>query len=102
MHWESQDLRDQVTRAAAAHPVFMSEWGFQENSDDIVDGTISSYGRPFRQFLDALPISWTSWCASNSWFPSMFDDNYNLLVGEGYMGGFVKDWLYERRNDNLP
>jgi endoglucanase len=102
MHWESQELRTQVQTAAAAHPVFMSEWGFEEHSDEVVDGTISSYGRPFQQFLDAMPVSWTAWCASSSWFPSMFDDNYNLLVGEGYMGGFVKDWLYERRNDNLP
>ena len=32
----------------------------------------------------------------------MFDKTYALRVGEGEMGGFVKDWLYDRRNDDLP
>jgi hypothetical protein len=102
MHWASPSLQQEIRTAAAAHPVFMSEWGFEQGAHEIVDGTISSYGNPFRQFVDSLGLSWTAWCASNSWFPSMFDQNYSLLVGEGYMGGFAKDWLYDRRNDDLP
>jgi endoglucanase len=102
MHWAEPSLRDEITTAAAAHPVFVSEWGFEQNSNEIVDGTISSYGNPFRQFIDGLGVSWTAWCASSSWFPRMFDNNYNLLVGEGYMGGFTKDWLYDMRNDGVP
>ncbi len=102
MHWAEPSLRDEITTAAAVHPVFVSEWGFEQGSDDIVDGTISSYGNPFRQFIDGLGVSWTAWCASSSWFPRMFDTNYNLLVGEGYMGGFTKDWLYDMRNVGVP
>ena len=102
MHWSDPSLRDEITTAAAVHPVFVTEWGFEQGAHEIVDGTISSYGSPFRQFIDGLGVSWTAWCASSSWFPSMFDSNYNLLVGEGYMGGFTKDWLYDMRNVGVP
>jgi endoglucanase len=102
IHWNDPELRNEVTTAAAAHPVFMSEWGFEQGSDEIVDGTISSYGSPFKQFVEQQGLSWTGWCASSSWFPPMFNDDYSLGVGEGRMGGFLKDWLYERRNDDLP
>ena len=32
----------------------------------------------------------------------MFDQNYNLLGGENFMGQFTKDLLFQHRNDNLP
>ena len=32
----------------------------------------------------------------------MFLDDYNLRSGDGEMGVFVKDWLYEKRDDDLP
>jgi hypothetical protein len=32
----------------------------------------------------------------------MFDRAYNLRVGEGEMGGFVKDFLYEKRDSDRP
>jgi endoglucanase len=101
MHWEQQSLRDEITTAAESVPVFVSEWGYEEGSDEVVDGNQSNYGEPFKQFIEQQQLSWTAWVAHNTWFPSMFDNDWNLLVGEGYMGGFAKDWLYERRNDDL-
>ena len=32
----------------------------------------------------------------------MWDENWNLLGGENYMGQFTKDLLNTHRNDNLP
>ena len=101
-HWVQPSLQTQIATAAAFHPVFVTEWGFQENSNEILDGTITSYGAPFKQFLEAQKLSWTAWCASASWGPPMFDDAYRLRVGEGEMGGFTKDWLYEKRDADLP
>lgn len=102
LHWGFQELHDEITTAAAVHPVFMSEWGFHESEEEIVNGTITSYGTPFKAFVESLGLSWTAWCASATWFPPMFNRDGSLRVGEGAMGGFTKDWLYERRNDNLP
>jgi hypothetical protein len=67
-----------------------------------VQGTISSYGEPYRQLVDDLGLSWTAWCASQKWYSRMFDAEYRLLVGQGNMGGFAKDWLYETRDDHPP
>jgi hypothetical protein len=102
LHWGFEELRNEITTAAAVHPVFMSEWGFHEGEEEIVNGTITSYGTPFKAFVDGLGLSWTAWCASHNWFPPMFNRDGTLRVGEGEMGGFAKDWLYERRDDSQP
>jgi hypothetical protein len=36
------------------------------------------------------------------WAPVMFDRNWSLLVGEGEMGGFVRDWLAQRKEQDQP
>jgi endoglucanase len=103
MHWGYQGLHDQITTAAALFPVFLTEWGFEQGSDSVVDGTITSYGNPFKAFVNDLGASWTIWVAHYSWFPAMYTDaNWTLAVGEGSSGGFAKDWLYEQRDNDLP
>lgn len=102
-HWQSQSLKDQITTAAQTVPVFMSEWGFEElPMDPLLNGTITSYGAPIQQFIEDRHLSWSAWCASSSWAPPMFNTDYTLRVGEGEMGGFVKDWLYSRKDDDQP
>ncbi len=103
MHWDMPDLRDEITDAAALAPVFITEWGFEQGSDAVVDGTVTSYGDPFKAFINDLNLSTTSWVAHYSWFPAMYQDqNWTLATGDGRMGGFAKQWLYEKREDNLP
>jgi endoglucanase len=103
VHFVGSALLDGIRKAKAANPVFMTEWGFQGGATNkTVNGTISDYGAPFRQFVDDLGLSWTAWCASYDWYPPMFDSDFSLLVGEGSMGGFAKDWLYEARDVNPP
>jgi hypothetical protein len=101
-HWVNPSLQTQISTAAAVHPVFLTEWGFQDGSNAILNGTISSYGAPFKQFVEQQKLSWTAWCASSTWGPPMFDAQYRLRVGEGEMGGFTKDWLYEKRDSDQP
>jgi endoglucanase len=104
-HWKSQSLRDQVTTAAAIAPVFMTEWGFEESLTDnggLLSGTIASYGDPLKAFVEANGLSWSAWCASSTWGPPMFNTDYTLRVGDGEMGGFVKDWLYEKKDADRP
>jgi endoglucanase len=103
MHFGWSYVLDGIRKAKAASPVFMTEWGFQSDStSNIVKGTITSYGTPFKQFVEELGLSWTAWCASYNWYPAMFSSDFHLLVGEGFMGGFTKDWLYEMRESNPP
>jgi hypothetical protein len=102
-HFKVQSLKDQITTAAQTVPVFLTEWGFEAlPMDDLLNGTITTYGAPFQQFVEERGLSWSAWCASSTWGPPMFNADYTLRVGEGEMGGFVKDWLYERRDDDLP
>lgn len=101
-HWTQTWNRNQLTTAASAVPVFMSEWGFTQTSDSLLNGSISGYGQPLMNTLDQYGVSWTAWVAHYSWAPPMFNSNWTLRVGPNEMGGFVKDSLYSRRNSNQP
>jgi hypothetical protein len=91
-----------IAQAASARPVFITEWGFRGGSDPVLNGTQTSFGRPLKAFIEAHGLSWTAWCATGIWTPMMFDGDWNLLVGEGEMGGFTKDWLTERKDQDQP
>jgi endoglucanase len=100
-------LQTQLLNAASKVPVFMTEWGFQEDptndpANAKTNGTVSSFAIPLKRILDEQRISWTAWSASAAWQPPMFNDDNTLRVGDGEMGGFVKDWLYEQRHDGVP
>jgi len=97
--WE----KDQVTVAAASLPVYCSEWGFCYNWDYITSGTITNYGNPFKTLVEQLNLcGWTAFSTSYDWGPPFFNTDWTLRVGENEEGGFVKQWLYDRRNSNLP
>lgn len=89
-------------QVAAVHPLMITEWGFRDDGADIWGGTADSFGNPVKSFIESHQLSWTAWCADNLWAPIMFDTDWSLLSGPGEMGGFVKDWLSERKNDNQP
>jgi endoglucanase len=103
-HWTSSWNKDQVEACAKVNPVVMTEWGYSNDSGESeTDSDISAtYGKPMLQWLEGLGGSWTAWCASNSWLPKMFSDNWTLRVGPRDEGGFVKDWLYTNRNVKAP
>jgi endoglucanase len=106
-HWlniwlNRQWIVNQLETCAAAHPILMTEWGFHTTTETLLNGTISNYGRPLVDLMDRLGIGYTAFCASNDWRPPMFRPDWTLRCGEGEMGGFVKDTLYQRRNDDQP
>jgi endoglucanase len=91
-----------IAQAASAQPVIITEWGYRANDDSVARGTRSSFGEPLRAFVERRGLSWTAWCADTIWAPVMFDPSWNLLVGEGEMGGFVRDWLAETKDRDQP
>lgn len=96
-HWLNDNLyyMTSIAQAAACVPVILGEWGFIHPSEDnVLDGTVTNYGEPLKQFAEGLGIGNIAWVASYDWQPPMYDTDWNLLSGEGYMGCFVKDWLY--------
>jgi endoglucanase len=103
-HYIAAWNRQQVEQCATANPMVMTEWGYDNSPGETeTDPDISvTYGTPMLKWLEAMGGSWTNWCASNSWGPKEFDDNWNLQVGPREEGGFVKDWLYTNRNVKSP
>ncbi|MBI5550395.1 MAG: glycoside hydrolase family 5 protein [Desulfobacterales bacterium] len=101
-HWKYQWYKDQIATTAAKHPLIMTEWGFSQSNYFEDNATISAYGQPLVNFMEQNGLSWTAWVASTDWGPPMFWSDWRLRVGEGEMGGFVKDTLYLKRNANLP
>ena len=88
--------------AANSVPFFITEWGWQQGGAVPTNGTQSGYGVPFSTYMESKGLSWIAWVFDQYWQPVMFDQNYNLLGGESYMGQFTKDLLFQHRNDNLP
>ena len=86
-----------IFNAAKRIPIFMTEWGFRKGASYPTSGNLTDFGIPFKEKLEKYNLSWTCWVADPYWHPEMFDINWNLLVGKDYMGGFVKDYLYEKR-----
>ena len=106
-HWtglygDPEGYKNQVRHCITRYPIFATEWGFRGSASGNLQGTIANYGQPLMDFYEEYKISNSAWVADNSWGPQMFDSNWNLLVGPGEMGGFVKDTLYARRYDNQP
>ncbi|MGC4063593.1 MAG: cellulase family glycosylhydrolase [Polyangiaceae bacterium] len=102
MHWKWAETVRGVETANSVHPVFLTEWGYGQSSDSVTHGDQATYGDPLKAWVETQGMSWTAWCASKSWTPPIFDASMNLLVGPDRMGGFTKDWLYEKRNDRSP
>jgi fibronectin type 3 domain-containing protein len=108
-HWtglygDPEWYKDQVRRCITRYPMFATEWGFRSifgNSSNL-GGTIANYGQPLMDFYEGYKISNSAWVTDNSWQPQMFDPSWNLLVGPGEMGGFVKDTLYAKRLSDQP
>jgi len=112
-YWSSS-YQNQITTCATVYPVIMTEWGFSQSNHpdpgDLLNGTITEYGLPLSDFREQYDIGHTAWVASYDWGPPMFwnpgtplpPGTWDLRIGEGEMGGFVKDRLHLRRNDDQP
>jgi hypothetical protein len=105
-HWTGSSKQwyvDHIEHCLTRYPIFGSEWGFRSSAGNSnLRGTISNYGQPLMDFYEARKISSSAWITDYSWEPQMFNTSWTLLIGEGEMGGFVKDMLYLKRNNDQP
>jgi hypothetical protein len=96
-------FKPQIDPVAPLYPVMVTAWGYEPNNNDPCSpnewaiGTASNFGEPFLDYLEGLGIGNIASCADWRWSCKMFDPNWQLLCDD-YMGCFVKDKLYEKRN----
>ena len=92
-------LDSKFGNAANSIPVMITEFGWNQNalySDAITYGKTSTWGAPFRTYLDAHPaIGWVNWLFDNYWMPGIFDKNWGIMGNEN-QGEFIKDWLADK------
>ena len=93
-------------------PVIMTEWGYEAQAPQPVNGT-SSWANSYKNMINSKPnVGWIAWCFDFVYRSVMFDKNWTLL-GNGqstsstrfhggpddnsnnYMGQFTKNWLAE-------
>jgi len=106
-HWLNTNAdwyRNHIDRCLKAWPVFMSEWGFSRNfrHRHIEAATIDNYARPLMDWVEQRQISSVCWAASYDWYPMLFNPDWTLRCGKYEMGCFLKDTLYEMRNEDQP
>lgn len=92
----------EIFSAAQTNPVVITEWGYLQGAPVPCSGTQTSFGNPFKTWVEQAGVGWTAWCADDEWDPKMFNSDWSLRTGDAQMGGFVKDWLNEKQNSNLP
>ncbi len=72
-------------------PVMVTEWGFQEHTDESFRGTAKSFGTKFvRDFLEGRHLHSTAWCWHPDWTPVMLKTDWKTPTP---MGRFVMDYL---------
>jgi len=80
-------------------PMFVTEWGYETGG---TEGGNFAWGDSLVTWMDQKKMSWTAWCFDPLWGPRMVDNNWNLLIGDGHMGGHVRDLLIENNRQTLP
>jgi len=72
-------------------PVMVTEWGFQEHTDESFKGTPQSFGIKFvRDFLEGRHLHSTAWCWHPDWTPVMLKSDWKTPTP---MGRFVMQYL---------
>lgn len=77
-------------------PVVVTEWGFQEVTDEHFKGTAETFGRPFLDFIELRGMSWTAWCWHPTWTPNLLEDDWKTPTP---YGAFVRAALTAKAVD---
>jgi endoglucanase len=85
--------RSDLDRLMQNHPVFVTEWGYEDGAESVLSGTRSGFGEPFVSFLETRQLSWTAWIYDDRWTSRMLTEAGTLTGGEGGMGELVLESL---------
>jgi endoglucanase len=97
-NWTQQAFKTSVDKALTAYPVFVSEWGWRDDSSCNANAAPSgvcagnqsaTWGSSLRTTLDGNGASWTAWVFDSQWEPMMLKQDSTLTN----FGTLVKDWL---------
>ena len=82
-------------------PVFMSEWGFEEDAGpNYLIGSADEEGQEFLEFYEEYDTIHTqAWCFDFDWEPAMLDRDYNVATEWGEL---VREFLAEKRDEDTP
>ncbi|WP_235853569.1 fibronectin type III domain-containing protein [Halosimplex salinum] len=91
-------------------PVVVTEFGWDPEGGQVDNGTTSGWGEPFSEWAESYEnMGWISWCFDDSWAPTFFDspgdgaaEPWTLKTDDDQMGGYIKSWLDERKDDSIP
>lgn len=107
-HDSPSDYDSVLANAWKDVPIFVTEWGYEPNSEhDLLAGTTDGFGETARRWLSTRPVHWAAWCFDTLWRPTMFSQRdaspgeWVLLDGQ-HQGQFIKDFLAEYRNEDVP
>lgn len=87
------ELRRNYQEIAGRLPLFVTEWGFNQQSEYPLRGTRADFGDQTVRWMNEHSISWTAWIYDNTWGQSMFDESWNLRGGDNFMGELVREQL---------
>ena len=102
-----QQMNRTIGETITKYPVLYGEFGWWGRPGCVAghSGTCQSYGQPLKEWTDhpsrRQKISWTAWSYSHQSGPTMLTSNGQLTDCNAH-GKFVRDWLWERRDDDRP
>jgi hypothetical protein len=85
-------FKAEVEKCVAAHPVFVTEWGYATGTagDKNLLAPSAAWGTDLQSYLDDKGASWTAWVADKDWGPPLYASNGVELTD---FGTLVKGWL---------
>ena len=102
-----QRLNQTIGETITKYPVLYGEFGWYGEPGCVAghSGTCQSYGQPLKEWTDhpsrRQKISWTPWSYSHQSGPTMLTSSGQLTDCNAH-GKFIRDWLWERRNSDIP
>jgi hypothetical protein len=110
-HYDTDNtLASYIGTTKDVYPVFFTEWGFQNGAAMPCDSpNEDGYATGMKNYFNTNGNSWTGWCFDPYWQPIMWSNwDYISLLGTslpstgGYQGQYIKDFLNEKKDSNLP
>ncbi|MGL1886739.1 MAG: DUF5010 C-terminal domain-containing protein [Reichenbachiella sp.] len=112
-HWyDDPSLSTYLGETVNTHPIIVTEFGYQEGANcpfAACDGSTAvvdqeAFGTFIKDFMKTNTMSWTAWSFDNAFESIMWeDDQFTILADSpGFMGGYVKDFLSEEKDNYVP